>query len=275
LIQRAVNSNMPGSGDRRPATRGSSNGSVWFDDGALARWVFRLMLVIAAGVLALDFQAIRSHAPSLPEENSSGVAPLPPALSDGEPPAPPAEITTDAELLRQPVRFSLQPGGTLLARGAFDPGSAERFAAEIAARGEYVERVALDSPGGSVEDAIAIGRLIREKGFATHVAEGALCASSCPLAMAGGTERTAEPDAVIGVHQIYGASAAGLGAAEAMSSAQETTARIVRYLGEMGIAQGLWLRALETPPDRLHYLTAEDLAEVDLVSAATEETAQR
>lgn len=86
-------------------------------------------------------------------------------------------MTTDIEALKQPLAISLGTGGALNLVGAIDPGAAQRFADEIAARGEYVKVVSLNSPGGSVSDALAMGQLIREKGFATEVAAGAICAS--------------------------------------------------------------------------------------------------
>ena len=76
------------------------------------------------------------------------------------------------------------------------------FAAEIGKRGDYIKTVVLNSPGGSVTDALAMGRLIREKKFATEVEAGKYCASSCPLVFAGGIERRAGDKAAIGVHQV-------------------------------------------------------------------------
>ena len=52
-----------------------------------------------------------------------------------------------------------------------------------------------------------------------------------------------------------------------MSEAQRTTARIARHLDEMGIGDGLWIHALETPPDRLYYLTPEEMVEFKLITA--------
>src|SRR3979411_1176664 len=65
-----------------------------------------------------------------------------------------------------------------------------------------VKSVVLHSPGGSVSDAIEMGRLIRQKQFATEVESGRYCASSCPLVFAGGLERRAGERAAIGVHQV-------------------------------------------------------------------------
>ena len=163
-------------------------------------------------------------------------------------------VTTAFETLKQPLAIELGTGGALRLTGSFDPGAATRFAAEIEARGEYVEAVVFDSPGGSVTDAIAIGALIAEKGYATRVEPGGLCASSCPLAFAGGKARQATPRSAIGIHQVYAAAQAGalpLGAqaaGNAMSEAQKTTATITRHLTAMGVDPALWLHALETPP---------------------------
>ena len=112
-------------------------------------------------------------------------------------------ITTGEDALREPVRFALEAGGVLRLTGTFDQGAAQRFADEIAARGEYVRTVSLDSPGGSLDDAMEIARLIRKGGFATEVADGAICASSCPLAFAGGTQRRVGSRAAIGLHLLW------------------------------------------------------------------------
>jgi hypothetical protein len=51
-----------------------------------------------------------------------------------------------------------------------------------------------------------------------------------------------------------------------MSDAQTLTAEISRYLAEMGIEAEVWLRALETPPNRLSYFTDEEMRTFRLVT---------
>jgi hypothetical protein len=174
--------------------------------------------------------------------------------------------STPAEVLRKPMTFELASGGVMKAEGAIEPGAAERFAKEIEARGEYVKVILLNSPGGSVGDAIAMSKLIRQKRLDTKVVSKGLCASSCPIVFAGGVRRIAEKDAVIGVHQVFNGGKDRPSAVEAMSGAQATTARVTRHLQEMGIAPGLWIHALETPPDRLYYLTPKEMAEFRLTT---------
>lgn len=239
------------------------------DDGLLMRGAFFGLLAAAGAFLFVDLREMSLANAALPGHDpmTTDAPVLPPALTDGVPQAPPVEPETSREILRQPMRFELLPGGLLQAEGAIDLGSATRFAEEIGARGEYVKAVLLNSPGGSVEDALAMSRLIREKGLNTRVATKALCASSCPLIFAGGVAREAEENAILGVHQVFNAGEERPSPEQAMSEAQRTTARIARHLDEMGIGDGLWIHALETPPDRLYYLTPQEMVEFKLITA--------
>lgn len=240
------------------------------DDGALMRGAFYALLSAAAVFLFVDIREIANANAELPGFDPMHEAQpvLPPALTDGVPAAPPVQPASPKEVLRQPMKFDLKPGGVLLAEGTIDLGAADRFAQEIEARGEYVKVVALNSPGGSVDDALAMSKLIRDRQLGTKVASRALCASSCPIVFAGGVSRVAEKDAVIGVHQVFNGGKGRPTAEQAMSSAQATTARVARHLDAMGIGAGLWINALETPPDRLYYLTPKEMADFKLTTSA-------
>ena len=247
------------------------------DDGNIIRAAFTLLLAGTIAVLYIDYQELSA-------ESAMAVItpdmPVLPAFNPSSPdlPAGPS-VTTDPELLRQPLTIALTNGGILELTGTIEPGAAERFRTEVEARGEYIKTVRLDSPGGVVTEALQIGALLREKGFGTLVENGALCASSCPLIFASGVTRTAAPGAAIGVHQIYaaigtadqlkgGARAAG----EAMSNTQSVTATITRHLTDMGIDAALWINALETPPDRLYYFSREELERYRLVTVVPDAT---
>ena len=142
-----------------------------------------------------------------------------------------------------------------------------------------MKSVALDSPGGSVADALKIGRLIHDKGFSTIVAPGALCASACPLILAGGKKRVASSKSAIGVHEVFEAtstvdasrpSSTSEVTAGAVAAVQQTTAAISRYLALVGVDPALWLHALDTPPDRLYYFSAQELTDLKLVTNVNE-----
>ena len=251
------------------------NWAAAFEDGAIIRAAFFGLLSATAVILYLDYTELSGQQPlALPSE----LAPILPAFDPNAPGgAPGPEVSTPMEVLRQPLEVALGSGGALTVTGTIMPGSAAAFAAEVEQYAEYIKTVALDSPGGSVADALEMGRLIREKGFATSVAPGALCASSCPLVFAGGSERVATPTSAIAVHQIYAAAPADstlasrlAAAGTAMSDAQTMTAEISRYLIEMGIDPEVWLVALETPPDRLSYFSPESLIRLKLATRLSE-----
>lgn len=244
-----------------------------FDDGEVARWAFRGLLVGAIGVVGLDLRDLsRENGWWEPKASTMRtVEPILPPMVQTDAPAAPSQdprpfVTADEAALSKPMAFQLGAGGVLSAEGSIEPGTAARFAEEIEARGEYVKTVSLNSPGGALDDAMAMARLLHEKGIGTEVADGAICASSCPLFFAGGATRIAGAKAAIGIHQFYAATKSEAGPEQAMSDAQATTARISRHLAAMGVDPALWLHALDTPPRSLYYLSAEELADFRLVT---------
>lgn len=259
--------------DEGPFYRHLIRSAAAVDDGNILRVAFFALLIGTASVLYVDFRELTAN------EGMALAAPLrpilPPAL-EGPAGGNAPNVTTAPEVLEQPLEIALGTGGELRLTGSIDIGSAERFAAEIAARGEYVQTVVLDSPGGSVVDALAIGSLIHEKGLATKVAAGSLCASSCPIVFASGAERIASPAAAIGVHQMYAAALSGEPqnalrvAGAAMSDAQLTTGKIMSHLAKSGVDNEVWIKALETPPDRLYYFSAEEMTRLKLVTQMLE-----
>ena len=247
------------------------NWAAAFEDGAIIRAAFFGLLSATAVILYLDYTELSGQQPA------SAPAELAPILPAFDPSAPGGssgpDVSTPTATLRQPLEIKLGTGGALTVTGTILPGSGEAFAAAVESYAEYIKTVTLDSPGGSVNDALEMGRLIRERGFSTSVAAGSLCASSCPLVFAGGKERLAAPASAIAVHQIYAATpsdttlASRLAAAgNAMSEAQSMTAQISRYLIDMGVDPEVWLRALETPPDRLSYFSPDELTRLKLAT---------
>jgi hypothetical protein len=166
--------------------------------------------------------------------------------------------------LAEKMTFDLVGDGKLVATGMIAPGTGEAFKAEVEKRGSYIKTVVLNSTGGSVQDAIAIGRLIREKKFSTAVENGNLCASSCPLVFAGGVERRAEEKAAIGVHQVF--SPTDNPAANNMDQAQRVSADCQKYLVEMGVDPRLWIHAMETPKEELYRLKPDELLSLKLAT---------
>src|SRR5882762_1151082 len=167
---------------------------VWLSehaDEAVLRWIFRCIAMVTIAALAADLAAINgwiagpysaatpaeielgSPALNLPSMVPKILAPLLPGGDKRLMPLPPPDGA-----LAKPMTFELVSGGKLMATGTITPGISESFAAEVSRRGDYIKTVALNSPGGSVADALTMGRLIRERRFSTEVEAGKYCASS-------------------------------------------------------------------------------------------------
>jgi hypothetical protein len=251
-------------------------------DEAILRWIFRSALLVVIAVLVADLARINgwiiypaplaepaeikedSPALNLPSLLPSILAPL---LPDSEKRLVP--LPQPDRAMAKPMTFELVGGGRLIANGTITPGISQTFAAEAERHGEYIKTVVLNSLGGSVADAMAIGRLIREKQFATEVEAGKYCVSSCPLVFAGGIDRRAGEKAVIGVHQVAGMRSAANGPPrDEMSVAQNISARCQRYLGDMGINLQVWVHAMETPHDKLFVFKRDELKSLNMVTAA-------
>src|SRR6266446_3062368 len=252
-------------------------------DEAVLRWIFRSVFVVTIAVLAIDLAGmngwganadavatpaeIKQDSPALDQPGTmpSILAPLLPGGDKRLIPLP----QPDGPMAR-PMTFELVGGGKLMATGTITPGSSQSFAAEVGKRGDYVKTVVLNSPGGSVTDALAMGRLIRERKFATEVEAGKYCASSCPLVFAGGVERHAGDRATIGVHQVAAVRSAANGPSrDEMSVAQNISARCQHYLGDMGVSLQVWVHAMETPHDKLFVFKPDELKSLNMVTEAS------
>ncbi|MGJ5175822.1 hypothetical protein ACQR16_17805 [Bradyrhizobium oligotrophicum] len=243
-------------------------------DESILRWVFRTIVVVTVVVLVADLIGLNEphvssdaaspqfdirKEPDAPAEAPSVLAPLLKRLM----PLPKSDPA-----LEQPISLELRGGGRLYATGTITPGSARAFADEVDRHGEYIKTVVLNSPGGSVADALAMGRLIRARKFATEIEAGKTCVSSCPLMFAGGLERRAGERATIGVHQVAAVRSANAARSDNdMSLAQNVSARCQRYLSDMGIDLKVWVHAMETPHDQLFIFKPDELKALNLVTS--------
>ena len=249
-------------------------------DEAILRWLFRSVVTVTIAVLAVDLATTQgwiatpdpAATPAEIELGSPGLnlpslpSVLAPWLPGGDKRLVPLPQPDGA--MAQPMTFELVSGGKLMATGTITPGSSQSFAAEVGKRGDYVKTVVLNSPGGSVTDALAMGRLIRERKFATEVEAGKYCASSCPLVFAGGVERRAGDSATIGVHQVAALPSLANGPPrDEMNVAQNISARCQRHLADMGVSLQVWVHAMETPHDRLFVFQPDELKSLNMVTA--------
>lgn len=139
-------------------------------------------------------------------------------------------------------------------------------------------RIVFDSPGGSVLEAIELGRFIRDHrlrtAVAATVADGeystsapGICASACVLAFVGGVERGASDGSKVGVHQMSSSSYTELMQAatniEALNDVkvqfQLLNGMALYHLLKMGIDPEIMVLSSSVLPDSIYWLTREDV----------------
>lgn len=148
--------------------------------------------------------------------------------------------------------------------------------------------VVLDSSGGSVNDAITLGRRFRNLGLLTTVgisvqsrggqtvrpavAPEAYCESMCVFLLLAGKKRYVPEAAHVRVHQIWmgdradDAKAASYSAQDLMI-VERDIGRLAKYTFDMGGAGDLLSLALSVPPwEDLHELDADELKLTNLVT---------
>lgn len=203
-----------------------------------------------------------------------------------------------------PMRFALRLQGpaevcgatckTLIsASGAITADSARDFMLFAHGRDLSNAIVVLDSDGGSVHGAIALGREIRRRALTTmvgravdlaspaeHETERAVlspradCESMCAFVLLGGVRRSVPQEARVMVHQIWlgdrrdDPTAANY-SAEDLVLVQRDIGKLAQYTADMGATTDLLDLTLRIPPwEPMHALTRDELRRTRL---ATEE----
>jgi hypothetical protein len=192
-----------------------------------------------------------------------------------------------------PMQFSwvaCQPhcGGWISAIGIVTADSPKDFEAFAHGRDLRGATIVLDSSGGSVNDAITLGRRFRSLGLMTtvgtsvltHSAQGdrstiepdAYCESMCVFLLLSGKMRYVPEAAHVRVHQIWmgdraeDARAASYSADDLMI-VERDIGRLAKYTFEMGGAGELLALSLSVPPwEELHELSREELRLSNLVT---------
>ncbi|WP_437881675.1 hypothetical protein [Pseudomonas sp. LRF_L74] len=119
--------------------------------------------------------------------------------------------------------------------------------------GRFARKVALlDSIGGSVSEAMRLGRLLRELGFDTLVPTGGLCQGTCVYLLAAGHKKSVKGH--VGLHRPY--FPGGDSANSARASARQDSAA---YFREMNIPRRLLDDMSRIEPNRMQVLTPTEL----------------
>jgi len=204
-----------------------------------------------------------------------------------------------------PMRFELRQQGPaeicggkcaalIFASGAITADSARDFKSFTKNRDLRDATVVLDSDGGSVLGAIALGREIRKLALATTVGRAADlddkngksrndatrailspradCESMCAFVLLGGVQRIVPSQARVMVHQIWLGDrredpTAATYSAEDLVLVQRDIGRLAQYTAEMGASIDLLDLALRIPPwEPLHTMTREEILRTRLAT---------
>ena len=116
-----------------------------------------------------------------------------------------------------------------------------------------ISAVRLDSPGGSLAEAVKLAGLIRRAKLPTIVAAGSRCASACFIVFAAGNEKFASYEAAIGVHGVsdkFGHETA---------QTEEATIAMARVASGFGVPPRIVGQMLATHAHEIAWLTPDDL----------------
>ena len=116
-------------------------------------------------------------------------------------------------------------------------------------------RVVLDGPGGGIGDAIAMGRLIRERGWNTYTWK--TCASACGLLWLSGVKRYKAAYSLVGCHR----SRPGLNDFAPNPAGDKL---VESYLRDLGYSQAVIEYALSTSSSSMRWLNAGDIKRLGL-----------
>jgi hypothetical protein len=183
--------------------------------------------------------------------------------------------------------------------GKIDSGAAGRFKKFLLQQRDRNLPIYFSSPGGNLEQAVAMGNMLREKhavarvgravvgecgfeavdseacirlkqsGRELHgdlITRGALCVSACPYLMLGATTREIAPDASLGVHTAkvvvsfrYGKPTQSMLEAATERGKERSDRMLKNYFSRMGVEAGLLDLADSIKFEDMHVLTREEL----------------
>lgn len=127
----------------------------------------------------------------------------------------------------------------------------------------YPLLIELDSPGGSVTAAIAIGKQIRETNpMYVVVEESASCVSACVFVLAGGVTRYV--DGQVGIHRPYLADDKAYTVSSQKKIYAEIEKNVKDYLSFVNVPTSLYDTMFRIPPEKVRFLSRTELQEYNL-----------
>ncbi|MCA6121753.1 hypothetical protein J6500_07555 [Bradyrhizobium sp. WSM 1704] len=168
-----------------------------------------------------------------------------------------ASVVSTAATAAELSSVTMKDDVTIIALGGdVAEGDTEAAEALIKAANDadrLITAVRLDSPGGSLAEAVKLAGLIRRAKLPTIVAAGSHCASACFIVFAAGNEKFASYEAAIGVHGVsdkFGHETA---------QTREATIAMARVASAFGVPPRIIAQMVTTHAHEIAWLTPDDL----------------
>ena len=168
----------------------------------------------------------------------------------------PAAVCRGMEVRSDPSRNEY----TMYLTGQIVPGDLAKIVAAVAGPAGFPKYFTLESPGGDVAEAMAIGRFIRDTASGTVVARQ--CASACVLVLMAGVSRQASDTASVGLHRPYyhPRQFAGLSLPDAEAKHKALRIATRRYLEDMEMPTAFIEKMFSISSDDVYYLSPQEKA---------------
>jgi hypothetical protein len=168
-------------------------------------------------------------------------------------PAVPVALSQGARMLRGPLWHVTSDRRVLIVTGEFTKGVAEAVEQALVAN-RSVRIVVFESPGGDVDEAMRIGRYIKQNGLETGVATE--CSSACTYSFIAGRERILLPGAQLGFHACQ----------KVVWYSLCENQKYSNYLVASGIDESFIRRALSVDPSDIWYPRPEELLAAHVIT---------
>jgi ATP-dependent protease ClpP protease subunit len=156
------------------------------------------------------------------------------------------------------VTRTMDNESTVFLTGPIVQGDLKKIIAAVIPPATFPKYFTLDSQGGDIIEAMAIGRFVRETASGTHVTKN--CASACVFILIAGVSRTASLDAAVGLHRPYyePTKFAGLSLSDAEKKYKVLHEFTRHYLEEMEMPTAYIEKMFSISSDDVYYLTTQD-----------------
>lgn len=199
--------------------------------------------------------------------SAASAGPCPPAWPAGAP----AGLSIVAVAPRPASEGAAMGRWVVYLDGVIDDGAPGRFAQLLERESIADAEVYFNSPGGSLLAAMALGRLLRDRGFDSNVGArtavdlrapgGGVCYSACPIAFAGGVDRRLRSESLLGIHRAQNR----VPVPDEVAFQELVSRQLAEYLALMGIDGRLSELMLRVPHRAIRVLTPEEARALGLL----------